>query len=784
MTRLKLAILFAAAAMLSAGDFDLPHSRWNARWISPPGASGYDFGVFHFRRTFQLPSRPAHFRVNVSADNRYQLFVNGIRVGWGPARGDLNHWRYETFDLSPHLRAGKNVVAAVVWNGGELAPVAQVWSQTGFVLQGDDKTTEILNTGKDWKTLRNPAYEPLNVTSAETGGYTAVGFCERFDARKAPWGWQQPEFDDSGWEPARVGPNAAGRESSDSPSRWMLIPRSIPMMEEAPQRLARVRATSGIVPPAGFPAHAATFTVPAHTKATMVLDQGFETVGYPELVTSGGRDASIRLLYAEAPWYPQRGRGKGNRDEIEGKLFRGLHDVVIADGGSRRLYRPLWWRTWRYIQVTIETAAEPLAIEDLRSTYTGYPLVRRARFEGGPSDLAKILEIGWRSARLCAHETYMDCPYYEQLQYAGDTRIQALVTLYNSADGRLVRNAIDLLNTSRTPEGATYSRAPSQLQQYIPPFSLWWIGMLHDYWMLQDDPAFVHQMLPGVRAVIGFFAARQKKDGSLGKMQWWNFVDWAKPWRSGVPPAEADGSSAPLDLQLLLAYQWAAELEQQIGLPSLAAEYRQSQTQLRQTIRQIYYDPSRKLLADTPAHTVFSQHTNALAVLAGVFTATEAPDVMQRVMTDQSLTQCTIYFKFYLNRALAKAGYGDSYLDRLGEWRDMIARGLTTLAEMPEPTRSVCHAWGASPNIEVFRTILGIEPSAPGFRAVRIEPHLGALAEASGAMPHPRGKIQVSYRVTGGKLAAEITLPEATTGEFVWKGATRPLTPGRQSLQF
>ena len=99
----------------------------------------------------------------------------------------------------------------------------------------------------------------------------------------------------------------------------------------------------------------------------------------------------------------------------------------------------------------------------------------------------------------------MDCPYYEQLQYAGDTRIQALVSLYTTGDGRLMRNAIEQLNDSRTAEGATDARAPSVAQQYIPPFSLWWIGMVHDYYRYVDDPAFVREMLNGVRAVLGFY---------------------------------------------------------------------------------------------------------------------------------------------------------------------------------------------------------------------------------------------------------------------------------------
>ena len=59
-----------------------------------------------------------------------------------------------------------------------------------------------------------------------------------------------------------------------------------------------------------------------------------------------------------------------------------------------------------------------------------------------------------------------------------------------------------------------------------------------------DDPEFVKEMLPGVRAVLSFYAKYQKPNGSLGKMPWWNFVDWVKPWPNGEPPAEADGSSA------------------------------------------------------------------------------------------------------------------------------------------------------------------------------------------------------------------------------------------------
>ncbi|MCZ2075972.1 MAG: alpha-L-rhamnosidase N-terminal domain-containing protein [Bryobacteraceae bacterium] len=759
----------------SAANPELATQFWPAYWISVPGAPPSAYGVYHFRRAFELSFKPGSFLIHVSADNRYQLFVNGERAAWGPARGDLFHWRYETVDIAPLLRPGRNVLAAVVWNSGEHAPQAQVTNETGFLLQGDTERERIVDTNSEWKCVRNEAYEPIPFTSDQMRGYYVAGPGDRVTGSAYPWGWERPGFDDSGWRQARLGTRAAPRYSRDSPSRWMLVPRSIPMMEESPEKPLTVRQTS-----AGtgwqYPAK-----VPAQTKIRILFDQTYLTTAYPELTVSGGRNTRLRMSYAEALWIPGK-REKGNRNEVAGKEFIGNYDEFIADGGSHRLFRPLWWRTYRYLELEIETAGDPIVVEKLSGTYTGYPFERKARLESDSGEIGTLLDVGWRTARLCAHESYMDCPYYEQLQYAGDTRIQALVSLYMSGDARLMRNAIEQLDSSRTSEGATFSRAPSRLQQYIPPFSLWWVGMVHDYWRYQDDPAFVKEMLPGVRAVLSFFEARQKRNGSLGVLPWWNFVDWTKEWRNGVPPAAADGSSAPLDLQLLLAYDWASGMEQALGMQPLGAEYRRRAEKLRTSAGSLYWDSRRRLYADTPGKTEFSQHTNALAVIAGLVKPGEAARFVKRIAADSSLVQASIYFRHYLHSAFNQAGAGDDYLDQLDQWRTMLQRGLTTWAEQADPTRSDCHAWGSSPNYEVFRTVLGIDSAAPGFRRVIVRPFSGKLLRASGAIPHPRGEIAVRYERKQDRLEAEVRLPAGVEGEFVWRGESRPLKPGANTV--
>jgi hypothetical protein len=793
MTRIaKLLVVLFPAALTSADiNPDLLTRAWPAQWIVPSEGSLFDYGVYHFRQNFDLEKAPDSFVVHVTADNRYQLFVNGRRVVWGPARGDLFHWRFETIDIAPYLKKGTNVLAAVVWNFGEYAPEAQVTRHTGFLLQGNGETEKLANTGTSWKCLRNPAYQPLHYSHAQMRGYFVAGPGDRVDGNRYPWGWETEKLDDSKWPPARTDGRWRGspRGIRDAGNHWMLVPREIPLMEEKSERLTSVRRATGLTVPPNFLQPGTPLRVAARTQARLLIDRGVLTTAYPELEVSGGRGARISLGYAEALYEAGARRGdKGNRNEVEGKEFVGYYDIFLTEGGNRRLYRPLWWRTYRYLDLKIETGDDPLTIEDLRGIYTGYPFEFKARFDGGSGLLTRILEVGWRTARLCAHESYMDCPYYEQLQYAGDTRIQCLISYYNAGDGRLARNAISHLGDSRTSEGLTMSRAPTRQPQYIPPFSLWWIGMLHDYWRYQDDSEFVRLRLSGTRPVLDFFAGLQKPNAPLSRVPFWNFVDWTNQWSGGVPPMGQDGSSALLDLQLMLAYGWAADMEDALGSAQLAQAYRTSGARLREAFLRLYWDANRGLFADTPAHDTFSQQANALAIIVGLAKENQARSIMEKILEDKSLVQCSYYFQHYLHTALNLAGMGDRYLDLLGPWQTMLERGLTTWAERPEgasnPARSDCHAWSSHPNFELFRTVLGIDSAAPGFSRVVIRPFPGKLERVSGSIPHPKGEVSVSLRRVQNKLEAEVQLPEGVSGEFVWAGTRRELRPGRSSLSF
>jgi hypothetical protein len=308
--------------------------------------------------------------------------------------------------------------------------------------------------------------------------------------------------------------------------------------------------------------------------------------------------------------------------------------------------------------------------------------------------------------------------------------------------------------------------------------------MVHDYYMHRDDRAFVRQRLAGIRGVLDWYGRHVDSTGMLGPMPYWNYVDWTPRWPRGVPPGANDGNSATISLLYAYALQRAADLEDGVGAPGLGTLYRARADSVLRATRARAWDGSRHLFRDAPDAMAFSQHTNVIALLVGAVPASERRAMMERVLSDTALAPATYYFGFYVFEALRETGLADRYVERLAPWRDMLALGLTSTPENPEPTRSDTHAWAAHPNYGLLATVLGVRPASPGFRTVRIAPALGPLRRAEGRIAHPRGDIDVSLeRVGAGGLHAVVTLPEGVTGTFEWAGKRVPLRAGRQEIR-
>ena len=210
----------------------LLNKYWDAQWIAHPSESLVDYGVFHFRKSFDLKEQPREFIIHISGDNRYRLFVNGKAVCFGPARSDLEHWSFESIDIATFLKPGKNLIAAVVWNFGDLKPWAQFSIKTAFIVQGNSPSEEIVNTDTSWKVIKDKAYSPAPASSKETSGqFVVVGPCDRVDAALYPWDWETSVYDDHLWLTPRTLDTAHPR-GVGTDINWELTPRRIPLMEQ------------------------------------------------------------------------------------------------------------------------------------------------------------------------------------------------------------------------------------------------------------------------------------------------------------------------------------------------------------------------------------------------------------------------------------------------------------------------------------------------------------------------------------------------------------------------
>lgn len=731
---------------------------WPARWIGIEGETPFVAG---YRLAFDLKARTS-IRFHVSADERYELYLDGVLVGRGPDRGDLDHWSFESYEAT--LDVGPHRFAARVWSIGEEAPYAQFTRGHGFLLAAEGTP---LNTGEaKWEAALLPGhgFRPKGVA-------WGTGLKLELDGRAFPWGWEEG-VDALAWTPARARDQAfAYVGANDMEPGRMLVPAQLPAQWEAPfvgGRIRHVAAHSGGETHA-IPIRAAdsipeevvawqaliagqALTIPARTTRRVLLDFEEYVCAYPEARLRGGRAASVRVHWQEALFGPDD--AKGNRDEIEGKFFKsigkpedGVGDRFIAGGGEER-HSTLWWEAGRYVEIVVETADEPLTFDALRFVETRYPYEDVSEFASSDPRLARVKRLGFRTLQMCAHETTMDCPFYEQFQYVGDTRLQCLVAYVTQDDDRLARQALLAFDRSRGPDGLTRSRYPSRIRQTIPTFSLWWIAMVHDFALWRGDLAFVRNLMPGVRAVLDAYRRNVDPEGLYHALEGWNFVDWVPGWKDGAPVGAHWGVSGVLNFHLALAARMAAELEEWAGEPDLAEHQRKLHDRVLKAAEGRFWSSEKGLYADDPDHEHWSEHAQCLALLAGAkhgeaavrtIAALPVPSSSER----QEFARTTVYFDHYLFEALGSIGRTDVIRSRLGLWTGLLDEGLRTVVEMPEPTRSDCHAWGAHPIFHLFATFLGVRPTAPGMSSVRIKPQLGGLGWAEGTLRTPHGPLHV-----------------------------------------
>ncbi len=755
-------------------------AMWNkeARWCSVPAeqrraCAGLNVERAYFRIAFAAQRNEA-ITLALSAVDRYRLFVNGAHVAAGPMRGDRFRHFIDEVDLAPYLADGENVVAVAVTSyvPGEAldalvkGPVA-VWSRAGgpLLLARSDSRPDLDTQSGNWRVLGDRS---TTWVRNQESGYTApTEVCAYQDY---PRGWM-----DRGYAAEWPAPDLRWGNASNL---WGELPpmplyeRTLPLFPMRKRAFARAMQSRD---EAAVP-YALPLTLPPYCRAVLELDMGELIDGFFFVKTQGGAGGCVRATYAETYKLPDG--TKADRCDTHNGSISGKFDELWPDGGACSFER-LEMHALRFVRLELQTADQALTLSDVGAWESGYPLEAPASFTAPEHWMQPVWDISLRTLRRCMYETYMDCPYYEQLQYIQDTRLQMLYTYRCDGDARLPRQTLDDFHASLLPEGILQARYPCQITQVIPNFALHWIFMLEDYvWQTGDEsPALLYR--PTVDAVLSWFDRRLTKDGLVGKLPYWPYFDWVEGWKTGNPPAADSeaGVASVFSMTYVIALRTASRLVRK-ERPALAQEYDARADRLVDALNRLCYDEKAGVYLDGPGRTELSQHAQVFAVLCGAAAGARAHTALMHALQDESMAPCSFTMQYYLFRALETAGMYDRTAALWDLWKGLPSLNLTTVPEVPGPrTRSDCHAWGALALYEFPAKFAGLSPDAPGWAAIRVEPKALWLLSFQGAFPTPGGMADIAWEKTGDRLRLHGRLP-AVPATLVHAGREHVLSAG------
>ena len=733
-----------------------------------------------FLKQLELKAEPESGSIRISADTRYKLYINGQFVEMGPDRGDLQVWFYDPIDIGKYLHRGENVLAVQVlrypmeYRKGNYGMFRTEYP--GLYVEGSVSDASgrryVLDADEDWMCSRDEGFEIVS----EAEGFAPLQIYENRKGTAGLKGWMLPGYDAAGWMHAQP-----YRHMSRMISPGNIKERSIPFLYRKRRRFQKVAAVRRSL----FHRHRwealllddREIVIPAHTKEIVEITAGEEMTAYITLEMKGGAGTEITLLQSEG--YVQDAHHKNlpvkkNRnDQVCGHL-EGFEDHYrVAGYGCEEIseeYEPFWFRTFRFIRLEIETKEHPLTISRLDYTETGYPLEVKTKAGTSDTSLVPVWKISERTLRRCMHETYEDCPFYEQQQYTMDARVEILYTYAAAADDRLARKCMDDFRRSQRYDGLLNASYPCCRPNVIPGFSIYYILMLYDHMMYFGDKELLEDHMPTVFGILNYFHRHLTKEGYVAKLgglngeeRNWSFIDWVPEWddTTGVPDAVLEGPITMESLLYVMGLQHAAAILDYLGYAEQAALYLGRAEAVQHSVLQ-YAMGENGMLQDGPGVDKYSQHVQVFSVLTETVTGKQGRrNLEETLLYPEKYTQCSVAMAFYLFRAMQMTDLYVLSQEYWDIWHRMLKKGLTTCMEDEIGERSDCHGWGALILYELPAVILGVQPARPGYEAVSIRPEPGYLEYAEGRVITPKGMIKVSWDVrNGGKFQYEA--PEGT----------------------
>ena len=746
--------------------------RFQADWIGPELEPGYENCYFQAVREFELDEVPESALLRIAADTNYVLWLNGLKVASGPVRGTAKLCYFDTLEVAPLLRPGRNVIAVLVHS-----PVRENFIVAPAAPALRLEIPGVVGTGPDWKLRLAPEWKtPVPLFSLQTG------FMVHRDLRLASDEWKNGVTE--GWKNAAVvtDEKLCGKE---------LKPRNVPALVETFLRPADLLNCAAVAPgdapsldelpvylnrepweplPPGRllqEADGGMYRImpdPAGKGAALVFDFDRELIGRLRVVAEAPAGTVVDIVYGE----------ELDEGRVQSEFVRPIYrftDRYILREGENEIGTVILERGFKVVQLVFRNFGRPICIRSVGATGMRYPYVQRGRFHSSDAELNRIWEMCVETLESCTTDIFMDCPWRERAFWVNDLVVENRTTLAAFGCSAIHRRAFELAFSQQTPEGWVPGLCPQPQNEnfMLPATNLFLMTMLYDYLMASGDGGTVRRYLPCMERIIEAFERLADAGGLISAPKgYWNFFDWGFELNGYRFNDCRESMINSLYVSALQCFNETAELVGYDSGKSQEYEHRRRRTAAAiepaflSTATGYLVDPVKRGDEDT---TVSSQLAHALALLAGL-----ERERFVAALTDETLLEPEFYLHFYVFRAMIRHGRRRAGLERIRRhWGRMARTGFPTLYEAgvyqigrasQNRSGSLCHGFGTSP-LEFLQTgILGVTAVAPGFAEFSFRPALLDLTFAEGRIPTPRGNIAVRLERSGQGIEAELRIPE------------------------
>ncbi len=681
-----------------------------------------------FRRTFTLIDQPSRAVLDVFADSRCVLWVNGQYVARGPARFDPAGPEFDRHEVAHLLQRGRNAIAVLVLAGASNGKTMRHAPGLSVQLQAvtADSSTSIVETDLEWRWSADTCYRPPAVK---------WGFiCDDIDGRRGALEWVHPSFDDANW----------GAVREVDVGQWgKLTHRHVPLLSET--ELSPLPMNSEPLP--------RTLT----ERQELVLDIGRMAQGYEVVEVDAELDTELTVEHAQR-------FVDGQVRESYGAITR-----YVARAGVQQ-FMPIDSYGCRYLKVRVEKGRAEL--RKVRFIERQYPFEHVGRFECSDPFLNDLWKRSVHTLQQTSDDAFMDCGLRERAEWIGD----AVVVQYPvsrvafagperpfKSDPRLIESAIRRVALSRQPDGRVKAHHPSDrwdIHGYIEDYSCLWVQSLREVYERTNDTTLVEEVWPAVTAQLDLLLSTRTGRGLIHGRE---FVIFDNPLKYKV----CEG--ATLNAMVYRALLDAAVLADAIKDKAVAARYQAAAVALRAAFNEHLWDAASGTYAggivDGQRH-VPTAHAALLALNRGVVPDDRVKPVRAWLMDhfDKRDGIRFPYTYFWLFEELYRTDTDDA--DRLvlsemrTRWANMMSRTDTGTLIESFGGGEACHNFGAVPAYFLSSYVLGVTSNGPaGSREISVEPRLGDLSFARGAVVTELGVVEIGWEIERSRLSIDLRLP-------------------------